>query len=411
MDFENLLEHHHKLLAYMKDNGYSERYIRYIKDETNRIFRYAKTKKWGSYKDIYLEYTNISDSKDYLRNKRAIIGAIEQFDLYGNYPNGRRRHTLFERGNYRLLVPEYQELIDFYCEAEKKRGKKDTTIYNESHNAASFLLVLQKTGLDNLEKITEEQVLSFFVSEEGKPVKSCSYKKNIAAVFKAGLAWKEKECRKILSFLPALRESRKNIQYLTNAEVLSIRKALDDHKNSLTLRDRAIGLLLMNTGLRGCDVAKMTMDSVDWENDLVHIHQQKTDVLLELPLLAAIGNAVYDYLSSERPDTDEDCMFLSQIRPFTPLASGSIGSIVGKILREAVVRQSPGMRKGTHIFRHHVASALLGNGIPQPVISRTLGHMNPDSIEPYLCADFTHLKECALDISGFPVTKEVFAND
>jgi len=410
MDFQNLLEHHQKLLSYMESNRYSELYISRFKDEISWILRNAETKQWASYTDIYLEYTHVPHSKDYLRNKRTIIGAIEQFDLYGNYPNGRRRHTLFSRGAYHLLVPEFQELIDFYCEAEKRLGKKDTTIYSESHHAASFLLALQKDGADSLEKVTEEQVISFFVSKEGALIKSCSYKKDIAAVFKAGLAWNKNECGRILCFLPALRETRKNIQHLTVEEISRIRAALDDCGNGLTLRDRAIGMLLMYTGLRSCDVAGIALDAVDWENDRIYIHQQKTETPLELPLSAMVGNAIYDYLSSERPDSGENHLFLSLTRPFTPLDSGSIGNITGKIMTEAGIRQSPGMRKGTHIFRHHVASTLLGNGIPQPVISRTLGHTASDSLEPYLRADFIHLKECALDISGFPVAGEVFGN-
>lgn len=410
MDFQNLLEHHQELLFYMESNEYSKLYISRFRDEISWILQNAETKQWASYTDIYLEYTHSLHSKYYLRDKKTIIGAIEQFDLYGNYPNGRRRHMLFNRGAYHLLAPEFQKLIDFYCKAEENRGKKDTTICNESHHAASFLLAIQKDGTDSLEKVTEDQVISFFVSEEGVPIKSYSYKKDIAAVLKVGLAWNEKECGRIFCFLPALRKVRKNIQYLTDEEILRIRVPLDDSGNDLTLRDRAVGMLLMYTGLRSCDVAGMTMDAVDWKNNRIHIHQQKTKVPLELPLSAMVGNAIYDYLSSERPDSGERHLFLSLTKPFTPLESGSIRNITGKIMKEAGVRQSPGMRKGVHIFRHHVASSLLGNGIPQPVISRILGHAVPDSLEPYLCADFIHLKECALDISGFPVAGEVFGN-
>jgi hypothetical protein len=206
MDFQNLLEHHQELLSHMESNGYSELYISRFRDEINWILRNAETKQWVSYTDIYLEYTHIPHSKDYLRNKRTIIGAIEQFDLYGNYPNGRRRHTLFNRGAYYLLVPEFQELIDFYCESEEKRGKKDTTIYNESHHAASFLLSLQKDGADSLNKVTEDQVISFFVSEDGTLIKSCSYKKDIAAVFKAGVFFLPCErAERTFSTLPAKR--------------------------------------------------------------------------------------------------------------------------------------------------------------------------------------------------------------
>lgn len=410
MDFQNLHERHQELLSYMESKGYSEVYISRFRKEINWILRNAKTKQWASYTDIYLEYTHNANSKDCLRNKRTIIGAIEQFDLHGNYPNGRRRHTLFRRDAYYLLIPEFQELIDFYCKAEEKRGKKHTTIYNESHHAAFFLLTLQKTGADSLEKVTEEQVMAFFISEEGVLIRSCSYKKDIAAVFKSGLAWNEKACSRILCFLPALRETRKNIQYLTDEELSKIRVALDDSENSLTFRDRAIGMLLIYTGLRSCDLAGMTLDAIDWENDRILIHQQKTEVLLDLPLSAIVGNAIYDYLASERPNTAENHLFLSLTKPFIPLRSGSIGNITGKIMKEAGIRQSPGMRKGTHIFRHHMASTLLGNGIPQPVISRTLGHTSPNSLEPYLRANFIHLKECALDISGFPVAGEVFGN-
>ena len=50
----------------------------------------------------------------------------------------------------------------------------------------------------------------------------------------------------------------------------------------------------------------------------------------------------------------------------------------------------------------------MGNGIPQPVISKSMGHTDPVSVETYLYADFAHLKECALSIENYPVPEEVF---
>jgi integrase len=82
---------------------------------------------------------------------------------------------------------------------------------------------------------------------------------------------------------------------------------------------------------------------------------------------------------------------------------------VSKVLKVAGVRQNYGDRKGTHLFRHNLASSMLGNGIPQPVISQTLGHTAPDSLEPYLKADFVHLKECAISIELFPLAEGVLA--
>lgn len=411
MNVKNLRDNYPQLISYMENNDYSKSYIDRFKHEIKKILAVADSKEWSCYKDVYLEYTKTSDSPDYLRNKRTIIGAIEQFDIYGRYPNGRRRHKLFKRGSYPLLLPDFKSVIDFYCKVEKKRGKKSSTIYTESHNASTFFLSLQQKGIKNLNKITEEAILSIFISPDGTLLRSCSYKKNIAAVLKACIPSYPVICPKILAFLPALRETRKNIQYLTQEEIQKVKNTLIDSENQLTLRDKAIGILALYTGLRGCDIAGLTLDNIEWDQELIYIRQQKTDIPFELPLTAVVGNAIYDYLIFERPSTESKYIFISQLKPYKRLKSRSIGNVANRIMKAAGIRQSKGDQKGFHIFRHHLATALLGNGVPQPVISRTLGHTSPDSLEPYLSADFQHLKKCSLNIERFPVSKEVFSHE
>lgn len=411
MNVQNLRDNYPKLISYMETNGYSKIYVDRLKREIEKILSAVDSKEWSCYTDVYLEYTKTSHSPDYLRNKRTIIGAIEQFDVHGRYPDGRRRHELFERGAYPLLSPEFKSVIDYYCEAEKKRGKKITTIYTESHNASTFFLSLQRKGIDSLDKITEEAVLSIFMSPDETLLRSYSYKKNITAVLKACIPYHPETCHRILAFLPALRETRKNIQYLTSEEIQKVKDTLADGENPLTLGDKAIGMLALYTGLRGCDIAGMTLDSIDWDRDLIYIRQQKTEFPLELPLTAVVGNAIYDYLTSERPHTESRYLFVSQNKPYDRLKSRSIGNVAVRIMKAAGIRQSKGDRKGFHIFRHHLATALLGNGVPQPVISKTLGHTSPDSLEAYLSADFPHLKECSISIERFPVPEEVFSHE
>jgi len=411
MNVQNLRDNYPKLISYMETNGYSKIYVDRFKREIKKILVVVDAKKWSCYTDVYLEYTKTSSSPDYLREKCTIIGAIEQFDVHGRYPDGRRRHKLFKRGAYALLSEEFKSIIDYYCEAEKKRGKKGSTIYTESHNASTFFLSLQQKGMDSLVKITEKAVLSIFMSQDETLLRSCSYKKNIAAVLKACIPYRRQTCPCILAFLPALRETRKNIQYLTPEEIQKVKGTLADSENPLTLRDKAIGILALYTGLRGCDIAGLTLESIDWNSDLIYIRQQKTEFPLELPLTAVVGNAIYNYLISERPLAESRYIFVLQNKPYERLKSRSIGNVAVKIFKAAGIRQLKGDRKGFHIFRHHLATALLGNGIPQPVISRTLGHSSPNSLEPYLSADFLHLKECSMSIEHFPVPGEVFFNE
>lgn len=411
MNVQNLRDNYPKLISYLEANSYSKTYVDRLQREIEKILAAVDSKEWSCYTDVYLDYTKTSHSPDSLRDKRTIIGAIEQFDVHGRYPDGRRRHELFERGSYPLLSLEFKSVIDLYCEVEKKRGKKLTTIYTESHNASTFFLSLQQKGINSLDKTTEEAVLSIFASSDGTLIRSYSYKKNIAAVLKACIPYHPETCPRLLAFLPALRETRKNIQYLTSEEIQKVKGTLADGENLLTFSDKAIGILALYTGLRGCDIVGLTFDAIDWDRDFIYIRQQKTEIPLELPLTAVVGNAIYDYLTSERPHTTSKYIFVSQHKPYDRLKNRSIGNVAVRIMKAAGIRQSKGDRKGFHIFRHHLATALLGNGVPQPVISRTLGHTSPDSLEAYLRADFPHLKECSISIERFSVPKEVFSHE
>lgn len=138
MDLQNLKEHHEELISFMEDSGYSSTYIRRFKDEIKRILAEADICSWQSYQEVYFEYLKVPHSEDYLRNKRTIIGALEQFDDFSRPPDGRHRHTLFERGAYHLLGQEFRKLIDFYRIHEEQRGKKESIIRGEAFDTASF---------------------------------------------------------------------------------------------------------------------------------------------------------------------------------------------------------------------------------------------------------------------------------
>lgn len=413
MNTQNLKENYPKLIDYMEGTGYCATYILKVRREIDHVLSRTDSKDCGSYTDIYLEYANKSSSRHYLRDKLNCLGIIERFDNRGQYPDGRRRQQIVKRGLYHLLLPEFKAVVDCYRASESKRNKKATTIIGEASHGASFLYSLQQKGINTLGTITEAAVLSVFIGDDDTLRRSCSYKKDIAAVLKACIR-ENPDCpdlARILAYLPELREQRKNIQCLKPEETHQIKQALTNEDSGLSLRDRAVGSLALYTGMRCCDIAGLTVSDIDWEKELIHIRQQKTDAPLELPLSVTVGNAIYDYLASERPETECEYVFISENRPYGRLMSGSIGNISNKIMKAANTRQSLGDRRGFHIFRHRVATELLGGGVPQPVISRVLGHTSPDSLEAYLSADFKHLKECALSIERFSMPEGVFAHE
>jgi integrase len=409
MDFTNLREHYQKLLDYLAEDGYTESYVRRVKENVLWILRNEEHNRWQSYLDVYKSRTQKPYSELYKKNLRQAFTAIQQFDLYEEYPDRRPKNCLIKHGAYHQLIPEFKSVINYFAASEKVCDLKDSTIKGSVSNTAAFLYEMQKKGIYSLSRISEEDVLSFFVDDEGNLSKCSSYKKNIAAVFKVAAEWRKDECVRLLAYLPQIRPRRKNIKYLTPEEVEAIRSALDDENSGLSLRNRAIGNLLLFTGIRGCDIAEMKRGSIDWEADEIHIpQQQKTSRPLVLPLTARIGNSILDYLENERPDSDDDHLFLGELYPHYPFKAKAVWYQSSKIYKAASIRQEKGDRRGTHLFRHNVATSLLDNGVARPIISETLGQSDPVSLNPYLHTAFVHLKKCALNIAELPVDEGVF---
>jgi integrase len=408
MNLKKLCNNYEKLINYMQDNGYSSSYIARLKTEINWLLCNNDKEDFHSYEEACYIRASRTKSSKMQKLYRLIYGILMRFDIYNEYPDRRRKEPLIKRGAYPQLNPVFKDVIDLYKKSDRKRSLKEKTIYGNASGGACFLLAMQNKGHMTLDDITEDDALSFFTDDYGNVALSSCYKKEIAAVFKADLSSYTEASRRILAYLPMIRPKRKNIQYLTPEEIDSIHEILDDKNGELSLRNRAIGILLFFTGIRGCDIAEMEFSDIDWEKEEIRLTQQKTDGGLVLPLTATIGNAIYDYVNQERPKCLDSHVFLSGQLPYDPLKAKAMWWISSKIYAAASIRQNTGDRRGTHLFRYNLATSFAGSGIARPVISNTLGHANPNSLDYYLFADMIHLRECALSIADFPVSEEVF---
>jgi len=348
--------------------------------------------------DYYsLDFQNID-----LRNYFTFLNKIIYYDKNNEFPN-----TICKFWNIKEQLPdEFRKIIDNYIQIEStettETTKKAHTIRGETISGETFFTYIHHLGKDNLVNITIDDVLSLFLNEKQEVVYSASFCKNIKAVLRANLKAdniKTKEIKKIISFLPALTSHRKNIQYLEDWEVKNIHDCLLDEKSNLLKRDRAIGLIILFYGIRGCDVENLHLNSIDWEKETISFIQQKTGIENFLKFNNAVGNAIYDYIKNERPHGHSKMLFLRSYKPYNPILSTY--GICESIMKTCNIRQKVGDRQGFHLFRYKLASQMLGKNIPIPIISSILGHSNPHSTEFYLSTDLIHLKECGLDISIF----------
>ena len=395
----------------MKKRGYASTYINRHRTIVSQILAGSLEHDWRNYADVWNWYRETYCSKTYLHEIRAVIGNIEAFHLHGQYPTGKGMPSSLcsSWSSYDSLNEEYKSLVNFYSGILKDRHVRDTTLYSDLHKSASFLLDLQNQGEDRLCKVTEKGVLRCFL-RDGERIRGASCARIVKNLFNSCGGFSP-ECTRIVPFVPLFRQDRKNIQYLKPDEIVKLRAVLDDKDNGLSAKDRAIGMMLLYTGIRGCDIAAMTLDEVIWEEDVIRFSQQKTLKEVELPLIPIVGNAIYDYCVNERPRNECRQLFLGDTAPHHGLTTDGIGTAVQRWMDAAGIRQGKGDRRGTHIFRHRFVTSMLDNEVATPVISNVLGHSSPKSLEAYLYADIEHLRTCSLSIDEYSVPKGVFAHD
>lgn len=323
--------------------------------------------------------------------------------IYREWIITRRMQTLHQTSPLRIAWRRIQE-----CNGHGfQRGRQALQIFNKREVCAIFVLLPVTGNGCVFIRINNRGCGVGSVFQRRKQKMGHSLKYSVEYGLKACLPYYGKSVERIIAYLPAIPNMRKNIQYLTEQELTAIRHTLE-HDGTISLQDKAIITLAMYTGLRGCDISALTLENFDWEHDLIKITQAKTGQPLTLPLRAVVGNAVFDYLLKERPQCPEPYVFLTVHVPHRRLHTSNLDAICSKVMYKAGIRQGENERKSMHLFRHHVATSLLQGGVQQPVISATLGHSSPSSLDRYLSAEFKHLKECSLSIEGFPVGKEVF---
>lgn len=179
-----------------------------------------------------------------------------------------------------------------------------------------------------------------------------------------------------------------------------VKKMLDiiDRGNPTGKRDYAILLLVAKLGIRAGDLKALKLSDLDWVSRRINIIQQKTKVQVCYPILDDIGWALIDYLKNARPECTSPYLFVRMHAPFESFGKdANLHNIITRYTRKAGINIPKGKRHGLHSLRHSLASALLEQGTPLPVISEVLGHIDSKSTAIYLRTSMEGLKACALN--------------
>jgi site-specific recombinase XerD len=155
-------------------------------------------------------------------------------------------------------------------------------------------------------------------------------------------------------------------------------------------------------GLRVSDVAGLELEGIDITARVLWLRCHKKRQAMVLPMTGKLAGAMEAYLRRGRPVCPSRRVFVVHQAPRgKPITRTGIRGVVTRLAALVGLGHRVG---GTHVFRHSVASRMLGAGANIKQIADLLGHQSIDTTAIYAKVDLNALSAVALP---WPGTKEV----
>jgi len=155
--------------------------------------------------------------------------------------------------------------------------------------------------------------------------------------------------------------------------------------------------LATRLGMRSGDIAKLSLDELDFEHEAICLIQQKNGEILHLPMLLEVREALTDYINNARPRVASNTVFLCHKAPYQGITTSVLRFETSKYFGLAGINIS-GKKHGPHTFRSSLASSMVNDDVPYEAVRTILGHSDPDAIKHYAKLDIEKLRECAIGV-------------
>ena len=390
-----------RYVSWLNEHGYAARNVFYRVPVIMQFGRYAKARAaqtladLPAYVDGFVEYW--IDRRDWRRQvkptreglRKEIRGPIEQFlrvvlpDFKGRGRMRRRRPLPFP-----TIMPAFLAYL------REERGLRDATI--EHYRVHLEALGIYLTRLDLIQPAAlSPVVLSGFITETSSGLAKTSIRDR-CGVLRVFLRYlhRDRHVPQDLSRAVGAPQTHRlsGIPRAVTWEEVRRMLAQVDRRAAVGRRDYAILLLLVTYGLRGGEVATLTLDDVDWRNERLYVPQRKGGHSTAYPLSPIVGNAILDYLQHGRPATPDRHLFFRVVAPLTPATANVIGCVAAQHLRAAGVSVP---RMGSHTLRHTCVQRLVDAGLSLKAIGDYVGHRHPSSTQIYSKVDVETLRAVA----------------
>lgn len=273
----------------------------------------------------------------------------------------------------------------------KIRGLTPGTLAYHDKSLRRFKQFCQSQGINEITEITPSTLRSFLDSMSHlSPYTIRNTFKSVSAM----LTWYEQEevepgWRSPASKVQAPKVPDAPIQPLPLADALKvIRKCPSD---DLGIRDRAILMILLDTGIRASELTALDLDDFDLVSGQLLIRHGKGNKTRAVYAGKDTRKAMRSWLAIR--DSYSDALFIS-LDDKTRLTYSGLRWVILRRFENARVKP-----QGIHTFRRLFALTMLRNGTDIVTLSRLMGHSTTDILKKYLAQTDEDLREASAKAS------------
>lgn len=300
------------------------------------------------------------------------------------------------RGRSRRPDPFADALPRFFDYLDRERGLRPASIRSYQHHLARFEAFLARIGVARLSELSPA-ILSAFIAERAGAGLAKTSLRDCCGVLRVFLRYAHREgevasdLSSVMEWPQAYRLS--SIPRSITWEEVGLVLAGVDRRTPCGKRDWAILLLLVTYGLRGREVAALTLDDIDWKRERLAVPERKAGHSTAFPLSASVGEGLVDYLRFGRPQTDERRVFFRAAAPVKPIGPAAVSSRARHYLLKAGVEVP---RPGSHTLRHTCVQRLVDADFALKTIGDFIGHRSAQSTKIYAKVAVEQLRQVAL---------------
>ncbi len=290
-----------------------------------------------------------------------------------NEVENKDRRKLENMRENNLYIKEFTAYLAF------EKGNSKNTIGGYERDLKMFSKDVDKKLVD----VTEEDVYTY-IEKIGKTLKRNSVLRKIASI---RTFYKFCYLNKMIpedptGMIKSIKREKRLPEILTFDEI----KLITDNCNNTPsgMRDRLIIKLLIATGARISEILNLKISDVENQNyEFIKVLGKGSKYRI-IPIYDSLEKEIREYIEIYRSKLKgkEDTFLL-----FPKMSRENFWK------RLKVIAQNAGIEKNIypHIFRHSVATALLGNGADIRIVQEILGHSNITTTEVY-----THIEKSKL---------------